>query len=266
MQPSKLDSSDNPSVGLGTTNRLAFTLVIAVIFHAMLTFGVNPTIVQKVKRTASSIEVNLVRNHLGTTVDQETQHEEVKVFSSNKQGHASKLLRQNEEPSPQMDTSTLKIPVAKKIPLIPNAKQLINRALAMASLRGEIQSELKSNDTKSRHKYITINTKEYKYAAYMEAWRAKVERIGNINYPNKAREKKLSGNLSLDVSLKRDGTVKEINIRRSSGHEVLDDAAIQIVRLAAPFAPFPKNIQDEVDILHVTRTWKFVNDQNFSTH
>jgi protein TonB len=75
----------------------------------------------------------------------------------------------------------------------------------------------------------------------------------------------LSGNLSLDVSLRQDGTVKEINIRRSSGHKVLDEAAIEIVKLAAPFAPFPNSSKKEVDILHVTRTWKFVNDQNFST-
>jgi protein TonB len=135
----------------------------------------------------------------------------------------------------------------------------------MASSTGEIQSELKSDKHKVRHKYISVNTKDYKYAAYMEAWRAKVERIGNMNYPNKAREKELSGNLSLDVSLRQDGTVKEINIRRSSGHKVLDEAAIEIVKLAAPFAPFPNSIKKEVDILHVTRTWKFVNDQNFST-
>ena len=135
----------------------------------------------------------------------------------------------------------------------------------MASSTSEIQSELKSDEPQVRQKYISVNTKDYKYAAYMEAWRAKVERIGNMNYPNKAREKELSGNLSLDVSLRQDGTVKEINIRRSSGHDVLDKAAIEIVKLAAPFAPFPTAIKKEVDILHVTRTWKFVNDQNFST-
>jgi protein TonB len=167
--------------------------------------------------------------------------------------------------SKSQEAPSLKIPIAKKNALVPNAKQLINRALAMASSTGEIQSELESDKRKVRHKYISVNTKDYKYAAYMEAWRAKVERIGNMNYPNKAREKELSGNLSLDVSLRQDGTVKEINIRRSSGHNVLDEAAIEIVKLAAPFAPFPNSIKKEVDILHVTRTWKFVNDQNFST-
>nr|MCU0937331.1 energy transducer TonB [Gammaproteobacteria bacterium] len=79
-------------------------------------------------------------------------------------------------------------------------------------------------------------------------WRAKVERVGNLNYPDEARRQKLSGSLLLDVSVNTDGTVNEIQLRRSSGHKVLDDAAIRIVRLAAPFPPFPKDIEQEVDM------------------
>jgi protein TonB len=82
-----------------------------------------------------------------------------------------------------------------------------------------------------------------------------------MNYPNRAREKGLSGSLLLDVAIRSDGSVKEIIIRRSSGHDLLDSGAVKIVRLAAPFAPFPDQIKGEVDILHVTRNWKFVNDQ-----
>jgi periplasmic protein TonB len=98
----------------------------------------------------------------------------------------------------------------------------------------------------------------------MEAWRAKVERIGNINYPDEARRRRLSGSLLLDVALNPDGSVQEITVRRSSGHKVLDDAAIRIVELASPFAPFPPDIRGEVDVLHVTRTWKFLNSNQFS--
>ena len=98
----------------------------------------------------------------------------------------------------------------------------------------------------------------------MEAWRAKVERIGNINYPDEARQRELSGSLLLDVSIRPDGSVIEIVVRRTSGHKVLDDAAVRIVELAAPFAPFPSDIAREVDILHVTRTWRFVNNADFT--
>ena len=92
----------------------------------------------------------------------------------------------------------------------------------------------------------------------MEAWHAKVEKIGNLNYPDEARRKKLSGSLMLDVALNPDGTINEIVLRRSSGHRVLDDAAIRIVRLAAPFARFPDDIREETDILHIERTWQFL--------
>ena len=97
----------------------------------------------------------------------------------------------------------------------------------------------------------------------MEAWRAKVERVGNLNYPDAARRNKLTGSLILDVALNADGSVNQINVRRSSGSKILDDAAIRIVELSSPFAPFPDNIKAETDILHITRTWQFLDNNLF---
>jgi periplasmic protein TonB len=147
---------------------------------------------------------------------------------------------------------------------LPTAQQLITRSFALASLNSELQQKLDTHAKRPRQKFISANTQEYRYAAYMEAWRAKVERIGNLNYPDEARQKQLSGALLLDVALRPDGSVIEILVRRSSGHKVLDDAAVRIVELAAPFAPFPEDILKEVDILHVTRTWKFLNTAEFA--
>ncbi len=98
----------------------------------------------------------------------------------------------------------------------------------------------------------------------MEAWRAKVERVGNLNYPDEARRKKLSGSLILDVALNSDGSINEITIRRPSGQPVLDDAAVRIVKMAAPYAPFPEDFVKEVDILHITRTWQFQSSERFA--
>lgn len=154
---------------------------------------------------------------------------------------------------------------AVNTPVLPTAAQLLTRSFALASLNAELQQRLDSRAQRPRRKYISANTREYRFAAYMEAWRAKVERIGNINYPNEAREKSLSGNLLLDVAINPDGSVREITVRRSSGHKVLDDAAIRIVELAAPYAAFPDNIREEVDVLHITRTWKFLNNRQFSS-
>lgn len=170
------------------------------------------------------------------------------------------------EPSPPTATAAeaQETPATAARPSLPTAAQLITRSFALASLNAELQQKLDTHAKRPRQKFISANTQEYRYAAYMEAWRAKVERIGNINYPDEARQKQLSGALLLDVALRPDGSVIEILVRRSSGHKVLDDAAVRIVELAAPFAPFPDDIAREVDVLHVTRTWKFLNTAEFA--
>jgi len=145
-----------------------------------------------------------------------------------------------------------------------DAAALVRRSLAMASLDAEIDRKLSAYAKRPRRKWVTARTREHKYAAYMEAWRRKVERIGNLNYPDEARRRRLSGSLLLEVALNADGTINQIVLRRSSGKRVLDDAAMRIVRLAAPFARFPKSIARETDILHIQRTWRFLSGGRFS--
>ncbi len=122
--------------------------------------------------------------------------------------------------------------------------------------------ECKSNrkpDCPPRRKYISASTREHKYAGYMEAWRAKIVRVGNLNYPKEARKQKLFGDVIIDTAINSDGTLNKVTIRRSSGHEILDNAAVKIVKLTAPFDPFPDSFKDEIDILHITRTWQYIN-------
>jgi protein TonB len=126
-----------------------------------------------------------------------------------------------------------------------------------ARLNAEISRTWQEYQKRPRHKFLNARTQEYKFAAYMDAWRAKVESVGNLNYPSEAKRRHLTGNLLLDVALNADGSINEISIRRSSGQQILDDAAIRIVELAAPFAPFPSEIRADLDVLHITRTWKF---------
>jgi len=146
-----------------------------------------------------------------------------------------------------------------------DAATLVSRSLAMASLSAEIDRKLKAYAERPRRRWITAKTREYRYASYMEAWRAKVERIGNLNYPDEARRRRLSGSLLLDVAINADGSINEILLRRSSGQRVLDDAAKRIVELAAPFAPFPKSIRRETDILHIERTWQFLSSARLTS-
>lgn len=145
----------------------------------------------------------------------------------------------------------------------PSAAELLRDSFKIAALSAQIKEKLEAKAHRPRRTFISASTKTYKYAAYMEAWRAKVERIGNINYPDEARKRKLSGSLILDVALNPDGTINDVVIRKSSGQKILDDAAIRIVHLASPFAPFPDDIRKDTDILHITRTWQFLNNRGF---
>ena len=137
------------------------------------------------------------------------------------------------------------------------ARELITQSVEMARLAAEIERDSAAYAKRPRRKFISASTREYAYAAYMRAWVARVERIGNLNYPDEARSRALTGNLVLTVAVRRDGSIERIDIIQPSGHHVLDEAAIRIVRLSAPFAPIPE-AKEDIDVLHVTRTWQFL--------
>ena len=140
-----------------------------------------------------------------------------------------------------------------------------SRSLETAALSAEIERKLRTWAERPRRKWISARTREDRFAAYMVEWRRKVERVGNLNYPDRAARLGLSGNLLLEVALNPDGTVADIALRRSSGEPILDDAAVRIVKLAAPFAPFPPGIAEDVDVLHIERTWFFHSDRGLTS-
>jgi protein TonB len=140
------------------------------------------------------------------------------------------------------------------------AQLLASRGEEIARLTAELDRKSAAYANRPRRKAISASTTEYRYAAYLDAWRRKVERIGNLNYPDEARRKRLYGNLVLHVAVRSDGSIERIRLLHSSGHKLLDDAAIRIVRLAAPFAPFPPDVLEETDVLDITRTWQFLSE------
>lgn len=137
------------------------------------------------------------------------------------------------------------------------ASQLMRQSRNPASLRPEVTRKRQWKSKMPRRKFISANTRKYEYASYMNAWVAKVERVGNMNYPTELRQQKLHGNLVLTVGIDQDGSVESIDLMRSSGIPEIDQAAIRIVRLAAPYSALPDNIREQVDVLHITRTWRF---------
>jgi len=143
---------------------------------------------------------------------------------------------------------------------LPTAAQLMQESMTMAKLQPGIQRDRESQSKLPRRKWISANTRAYEYAAYMQAWVAKVERVGNLNYPEEIRRLKLIGDLIMTVGINLDGSIESIDITRSSGTPQLDQAATRIVRLAGPYSPLPDYIKSEVDVLHITRTWRFSRD------
>jgi protein TonB len=145
------------------------------------------------------------------------------------------------------------------------ARDLVDKSLEIARLEAQIRREYQAYQERPKRKFIGARAREYRFAQYVDNWRLKIERIGNLNYPAEAKARKLYGSLQLTVAIKADGEVESVEINRSSGQKVLDQAAIRIVRLAAPFERFPDNIRADTDILHITRTWTFTRaDQVFA--
>lgn len=141
---------------------------------------------------------------------------------------------------------------------LPSGQELIEQSLEMARLAAEIERHQELLAKRPKRKFVSASTREYEYAAYLRAWVAKVERVGNLNYPDEARRRGLSGRLVMTVAVRRDGTIEDVLINRSSGLGVLDQAALRIVRLAEPYPPLPET-KEQVDVLHITRTWQFQN-------
>jgi protein TonB len=127
----------------------------------------------------------------------------------------------------------------------------------MARLAAEIHLRSQRYAKRPKRKFVSASTREYAWAGYLRAWVDRVERVGNLNYPDEARRRRLSGQLVISVAIRRDGSVERADIIDSSGIRLLDDAALRIARLAEPYPPLPKT-EDEIDVLHVTRTWQFL--------
>jgi protein TonB len=147
-------------------------------------------------------------------------------------------------------------PATEAPPSQASGQDLASSALAIARLEAQISRQTDEYNKRPKKEFIGARAREYRFAQYVEDWRQKVERIGNLNYPDSARGR-LYGSLLLSVSIKADGNLESVEIQRSSGHQILDRAAERIVKMASPYARFPANITRDTDILVITRTWTF---------
>jgi len=271
-----------------TQDRFMMFLVLATGLHVLLFFGVNFGVSLKpLPRLADTLDVVLVQWRSESEPDQA---DYLAQATQKGGGDTEERTRPSEPLSGQLPTpqdgqgpvqSIEQVPQAsmevREIVAVeadaeealqktdveqpeaerPDAARLMRQSMDMASLQPELSRKRQWKSKIPRREFISANTKAYEFASYMSAWVSKVERVGNLNYPSELRQKKLHGDLVLTVGIKQNGTVESIDVMRSSGIEDIDQAAIHIVKLAAPYAPLPDNITERVDILHITRTWRF---------
>ncbi|MDR0480769.1 MAG: energy transducer TonB [Gallionellaceae bacterium] len=147
----------------------------------------------------------------------------------------------------------------------PSGDDLVQRSLEIARLEAQVDKNLNAYEKLPRRKFIGARTQEVRFAQYVEDWRSKVERFGNLNYPEAARQKHIFGSLQLTVSIRADGSLENVKVDRSSGQEILDTAAKHIVEMSAPFAEFPADIRKDTDIIYITRTWTFTQSDKLES-
>ncbi|MHB8911167.1 MAG: energy transducer TonB [Lysobacter sp.] len=140
---------------------------------------------------------------------------------------------------------------------LPPGPEKIERDMRMARLAAEIHLRSERYAKRPKRKFVSASTQEYAWAGYLREWVDRVERVGNLNYPDEARRRRLQGQVVISVAIRRNGTVERADIVQSSGIALLDSSALRIARLAEPYPPLPKT-DDNPDILHVTRTWQFL--------
>ena len=274
------------------SHRLVAAMIASLLLHAIVFFGVTFQFPQpKSDKIASSLEVVLVNNKTqtkpkesqllaqdnldggGNTEEDRRAKTPFPVLPRNKpvvaENVAQQKVKQLEQEAKKLmaavsETPQIELPKEHKNELesksvAVDSTDLLLRSLDIARLRAQIDQDHDSYQKRPKRKFVGARTKEFRFARYVEDWRIKVERIGNLNYPEAARKEKLYGNLQLTVGIRADGSLESIEINRSSGEKILDEAAVNIVKLAGQngFAPFPPDISQDTDILHITRTWVF---------
>ena len=146
-----------------------------------------------------------------------------------------------------------------------SGEDLVQRSLEIVRLEAQIDKNHNAYQKLPRRTFIGARTQQYRFAQYIEDWRIKVERIGNLNYPEQARQQRIFGSLQLSVAIRADGSLENVELNMSSGNRILDAAAMRIVKLSAPYAPLSEDIRRDTDILVITRTWTFTSSDRLES-
>lgn len=265
-------------------DRVGFTACVALAIHATLILGINFS--QQDRKTAPpSLEVTLAQhssdkapveadfiaqeNQQGSgtqaekallTSPYESQFHDTKINYVDINQLASAAAAQEQAIISSLQQSELSQKTATETPAgdqsAQSAELRLSQQIASVSAKLEARKQTLAKQPKVR-RLTSVSSKKSVDALYLNNWRNKVEAIGNKNYPELARRQRMFGNLRMMVAIRPDGSIKEVKLLQSSGHKILDEAAMRIVHLAGPYEPFPPELRAEADILEIIRTWQF---------
>lgn len=270
-----LNMMNEPFSHIHFTIAILISLIIHITFVMYGNFNINSDgynkiqsdieliIIEKPEQESVIIEPSNTPNTRDITEEKPREEiifkEEVIIKIPSEESIPTKKLLQAKEIKTIPPTNEEDLAIAENsIPTNEEEVKIISTSELISNL-GNLDLTPRKKLNTNRVKTISASTKDYEYRLYFEAWRQKVERIGALNYPESAKAKNL-GALRLTVSLNKEGNIKEIIINKTSGNKELDEAAIKIVRLGEPYAVFSPKMQKEVDLINITRTWKFTED------
>jgi len=289
-----------PYPSVSHNDRLGLTIFFAVVIHSLIILGISFTAPDKTKppEKLPGLEVTMVQSKTDKEIEDadflaqanqegggDSDHAQRPttpvdpVVPTNEPGDVSNFVPETVIPSSsdpqglQIITSQMskdKVRSDQSDPNIPTndnvtSVQLLSHSKEIAKLSAEIDMSRKAYAKRPRKAFFSARTKQYAFANYEEAWRKKIERIGTLNFPDEARRNKLSGDVRMAVTIYKDGSVKNVKITKYSGHKILDDAAVRIVKMAAPFAAFPREIRQKYDEVVIIRTWQFLPGSRLTT-
>lgn len=286
MNNSLNNTFSQPTVS--TSDSLLIALFFAVVIHAFILLGINFTIPSPPK-VNKQIEITLATTPEEKAPDnakylaQDNQvgaGEDSNKPAPQKQKLASQGNSQVKPPSLQKKQIASKPKTNQKLVTQKQAEQKIvtttkqtppsiikQKKLSVESLQQQIAQlgtkirHSQQSSEKTRIKFVnSVSTHKYHAAQYVKDWEHKIEKVGNLNYPKAARKKGFSAILTTDVGINPNGSIYSIRVTKSSGDKALDDSAKRIIRLSAPFAALPVEILQELDVLIITRVWRFSDE------
>ncbi|PTY38019.1 hypothetical protein BGP77_16315 [Saccharospirillum sp. MSK14-1] len=286
------------AVSVGAVDRLSFTLFVAVGLHALVIFGIGfsnpesqplpPTLDVTLAQHASDRSTPLDEadfladaNQQGSgtqedkaqlTSTEQAEIEDNQIFRTTPEVQQISFAQQDAQRALVTTTGDSERSIANQPSeeAITDPSQasdsalLVSQVSDIATLRAMLDESRQNLAKAPRTRTLTaVSARQSLDAAYVYGWLEEIERIGNQNYPQAARQQRLTGNVRLAVTIRADGSLGNVSVTRSSGHAVLDQAAQRIVHLAAPFEPFTLEMRQEYDQLEIIRTWQFRTDNRF---